>query len=178
MIYFTSDLHLCHNNESVYKQRGFESIDDMNETIIMNYCKTINDNDTVYFLGDLISHDNELALQMLSLLPGKKRLILGNHDTPRRIKLYHQSNIFEDIKYADIIFNKEYAFYLSHFPTKCTVFQSGRYFVSLCGHEHSSDKFLNWKTMQYIYQCEVDAHNFYPVSLEQILKDIKLKRGK
>lgn len=35
-MYFTSDLHLNHDKEFIYKNRGFNSINEMNNTIIRN----------------------------------------------------------------------------------------------------------------------------------------------
>lgn len=175
MIWFTSDLHLCHDHKSVYAARGFRNVDDMNETIIMNWSKVVDDDDDIYILGDLVSHDYTYGLQLISLLPGKKHIILGNHDTERRVRLYESSGLFESIKYADVIFTKSYAFYISHYATLCTVFQNSRYFVSLCGHMHTTNKWLDWDK-GLIYHVEVDAHNFFPVSLDTILNEIDEKR--
>lgn len=36
MIYFTADLHFGHNKEFIYKKRGFNSVDEMNNKIIEN----------------------------------------------------------------------------------------------------------------------------------------------
>ena len=174
-IWFTSDLHLCHNNKTV-STRGFTSIDEMNETIMLNWTKSINENDDVYILGDLLSGDVKYALELYRLLPGKKHVILGNHDTERRVKQYIASNVFESVQYAHVIYSKRYAFYLSHYPTKCTCFQSGRYLVSLCGHEHTDDKFLDWSNQYFVYHCEVDAHNYHPVSITTIISDIDKQR--
>lgn len=176
MIYFTSDLHLCHDSVTVYAARGFKTVDEMNSVIVLNWSKLVNENDTVYILGDLISHDYEYGLQLIELLPGHKHIILGNHDTERRIKLYEKSQLFESIKYADMLLTSQYAFYLSHYPTSCTVFQNGRYLVNLCGHEHTTDKWYDWDKKKYIYHVEVDAHNFTPVSLDTIILDINNRR--
>ena len=173
-IWFTSDLHLCHNK--IASKRGFTSIDEMNETIMLNWTKSINENDEVYILGDLLSGDVKRALELYRLLPGKKHVILGNHDTERRVKQYIKSNVFESVQYAHVIYTERYAFYLSHYPTKCTCFQNGRYFVSLCGHEHTDDKFLDWSNQHFVYHCEVDAHNYHPVSLTTIISDIDKQR--
>ena len=53
MIWFTSDLHLCHDREFVYKSRGFQSVEDMNETLINNINDCVKEEDILYILGDL-----------------------------------------------------------------------------------------------------------------------------
>ncbi|HCW54568.1 MAG TPA: hypothetical protein DG753_12725 [Clostridium sp.] len=53
MIYYTSDLHLCHINLLKQSNRPFLDIENMNETIKDNWNKKINDNDIVYILGDI-----------------------------------------------------------------------------------------------------------------------------
>ena len=37
MIWLTSDLHFFHNREFVYKPRGFNSVEEMNEKIIQPF---------------------------------------------------------------------------------------------------------------------------------------------
>ena len=54
MIFFTSDLHLGHENCIRLCNRPFSSIEEMDETLIENWNRKITGKDTVYILGDLI----------------------------------------------------------------------------------------------------------------------------
>ena len=47
MIYFSSDLHLNHNKDFIYLPRGFSSIEEMNDAILNNFCKTITSEDSM-----------------------------------------------------------------------------------------------------------------------------------
>ena len=47
-IWFTSDLHLSHNKEFLYKPRGFSSVEEMNETIIENWNSLVSWDDEVW----------------------------------------------------------------------------------------------------------------------------------
>ena len=59
-IYLTSDLHLGHDREFIWKARGFNSIQQMNETIVETWNRTVDDDDDIYILGDVMlgSPDN------------------------------------------------------------------------------------------------------------------------
>ena len=54
MIFFTSDLHLGHENCIRLCNRPFSSIEEMDETLIENWNHKVTGKDTVYILGDLI----------------------------------------------------------------------------------------------------------------------------
>ena len=55
MIYLTSDLHFNHVNILKYEpvNRPFETLEEMNETLIANWNAKVSAKDTVYVLGDL-----------------------------------------------------------------------------------------------------------------------------
>lgn len=78
-IFFSSDIHFYHQNIIEYCNRPFNTIEEMNETIIKNWNNAVNSEDTVYFLGDF-----SLALRPVEVfsqrLQGIKKLIPGNHD--------------------------------------------------------------------------------------------------
>ena len=56
MIYFSSDLHLQHSKDFIYKYRGFESVDSMNDTIIKNFNQVITNEDDLDFEAR-VEHD-------------------------------------------------------------------------------------------------------------------------
>ena len=70
---------------------------------------------------------------------------------------------------------KKRNFYLSHYPTLVTndidKTPYKRNIRNLFGHTHQTNKFYNENP--YMYCVCLDAHNNYPVSLEQIHEDIK-----
>ena len=178
MIYFTSDLHFCHDREFIYKPRGFNTVWEMNNTIMKNWNNLIKYGDTVYILGDLMLNDNEEGIELLKNLNGKKYIILGNHDTNTRIALYDKVYNTKVIGYADRLVYNGYHFYLSHYPTLTSNLDGGRSLkqriLNLFGHTHSKDKF--YQDNPTMYNVALDAHNNTPVSIEQIIEDMKAKR--
>lgn len=183
MIWFTSDLHFCHNKSFLYEPRGFISVQEMNDAIIRNWNQVVSDDDLVYILGDLMLNDNELGCKCFNQLKGDKVIILGNHDTDNRKELYRHLrgvNGLSSIKYAHQIKYNGYNFYLSHYPT---ITSNNDYnkplkkrLINLCGHTHTKDKFIDMDK-GIIYHVELDAHNNTPVSVEQIIEDLEIKLG-
>jgi calcineurin-like phosphoesterase family protein len=76
--HFTSDLHLGHR--LVAEKRGFATVEEHDATIAERWRERVRPSDVVYVLGDIAASAPFEALAILSELPGRKRLILGNHD--------------------------------------------------------------------------------------------------
>ena len=173
-MYFTSDTHFNHDRAFVYEPRGFNSIEEMNETIIANWNNIVTDEDDIYVLGDFfLGTDLEFVSNTLNKLSGRIHLIIGNHDTPTKIKIYNNHPKIIDVQYAYQIKYKKRIFYMSHYPTLTASLESDchRCIYNLFGHTHSNDKFYN--DIPFMYNVAVDAHNCYPVEIETIITDIK-----
>lgn len=77
-VWFTSDLHLGHC--LVADKRGFATVQDHDEVLLDNWDKTVKPDDVVWVVGDIAVSKPLDALAEIRGLPGRKRLILGNHD--------------------------------------------------------------------------------------------------
>ena len=110
-IWLTSDLHFNHDREFIRGPRGFKNVYEMNDAIIKNWNNTVDIEDDVYVLGDLMLGDNELGIKMIKQLKGKIHIILGNHDTASRKALYENCHNVVEVKYADVIKYNGYSFY-------------------------------------------------------------------
>ena len=174
MIYFTSDLHLNHDKDFIYKPRGFNNVSEMNETILKNFKETISPEDDLYILGDIFLGELEPGLELFKQLPGKIHIVWGNHDTNNRVKnIIDCDNVVEVIGYAGIIKYKKQTFYLSHYPTLTDNYDKDKPLkqrvLCLAGHTHLKEKFNNCGS----YNVAVDAHNCFPVSIDEIIEDFK-----
>ena len=170
-IFLTSDLHFGHDKEFIWKARGYDSVANMNLSQVIKYNQTITDDDIVYILGDCImGEDRESQLERLFGLPGRKHLIIGNHDTDGKIADYQKLNIFESVQMAHRLRYRKKEFILSHYPTIVTNGDDPKPVFNLHGHTHSPDRF---ELFQYhCYNVGIDAHNGYPVLLDDIVEDI------
>lgn len=178
-IYFTSDLHFNHNREFIWGDRGFSSVEEMNETIIKNWNNTVTNDDDVYVVGDVMlggGDSHEKGLGLIKQLNGKIHIIAGNHDTDRRIELYKTLSNVVSVTHAERLKWNGYHFWLSHFPSNTSNLSKEtlkQMTINISGHTHAKSKF--YKDIPYIYNVSVDAHNCTPVSVEDVIIDIKEK---
>ena len=178
MIYFTSDWHFCHNKPFIYESRGFKSIEEMNEIIIENHNRVVKEEDIIYCLGDCMLNDNQKGMECINRLNGHKVIIRGNHCTNTRIELYKNLPNTEVKGWVDMLKYGNYHFYLSHYPTITSNHDEDRplkqIILNLHGHTHDRRKF--YQDNPTMYNVALDAHNNTPVSIDQIIEDIKAKR--
>ena len=178
MIWLTSDLHLFHNRTFIYENRGFSSIEAMNEVIEKNWNDLIHDDDEVYVLGDLMvggkAVSNDVGMEVVRRLKGRKHIIIGNHDTIARIQLYRQEESIVEVQYALLMRYKGRSIYMSHFPT----FTSDpkhedpdQWIINFFGHTHTKERFF--EGLPFMYNVALDAHEMKPVALDEALAEIK-----
>lgn len=175
-IFVTSDLHINHNREFIFKPRNFESISEMNEAIVSRWNEVVTPDDEVYVLGDLMLGDSASAIEYIKRLNGTLHIVCGNHDTDARINLYYSLPNVAEVTWALRLNYKKFHFFLTHFPcltgnlekeslTQCT--------CNLYGHTHQKSNFYN--DMPFMYHVGVDSHNCYPVLLDDIIKEMYAK---
>lgn len=176
-IWFTSDLHFGHDREFIYKPRGFNSINEMNEMIIENWNKTVAPEDDVYLLGDVMLGNNEIGIKLLKNLKGSIHIIRGNHDTDTRMSLYYDSYNVIDVNEGQYLKINGQNFFLCHYPTFTSNLEKSanlkEHIINLFGHTHQKNNFYN--DIPFMYHVGVDSHNNTPVAYETILADIKTK---
>ena len=174
-IFITSDTHFGHDREFIWGPRGFTNHVDHDNKIIENWNSVIQPDDIVYHLGDVMLGDNEYGISCLKQLNGHILILAGNHDTKTRITLYNQLDNVEVIGLADLIKYRKYNFYLSHYPTLTANLDERAplktRIINLCGHSHIKNRFKDMDK-GLIYHAEIDCHNNFPISLDEILFDI------
>lgn len=175
LIYATTDTHFCHDRTFLTNPRGFTDIKSHNEAIIKNWNSIVKPSDTVYLLGDAVLNNDEEGIECLRQLNGTIYLAIGNHDTDGRIERYREAGVFADIQYAYRLQYKKFKFFLSHYPTLTANPGTPFPIFNISGHTHSQDKFENMDKL--IYNASLDAHNNTPVSLDEIIADIKAYRS-
>lgn len=174
-IYFSSDYHFNHNKEFIYKARGYNSIQEMNEGLIHKHNSLVSKNDIVYCLGDLcLGKDLQNNKELIERLNGRIYIIAGNHDTASRIDMYCSCNNIISIESAAYLIYDKFRFFLTHYPCfTSNIDDEGlkhRTF-NLYGHTHQNSNFYN--DIFFMYHCGVDSHNGYPIAIDDIIADIK-----
>jgi calcineurin-like phosphoesterase family protein len=182
-IWVTSDWHFNHNKEFIWGPRGFSSVEEMNENIIEKYNSVVRENDIIYCLGDCgLGGAGQEALNQLKnyieRLNGTIIIVQGNHCTNKRIELYRQCKNVQQVEVATTLKYGKYHFYLSHYPTLTSNWDNDKPLkqrtVNLCGHSHTKNRWQDWDKGP-IYHVELDAHANFPVSIEQIIEEMREK---
>lgn len=101
-IFVISDTHFYHkrilefldNDGKRFRGDLFASVEEMDECMADNWADTVKPKDTIYHPGDVHFSNRELTGALLKKLPGRKRLIVGNHDN---IKVIAKANWFQKI---------------------------------------------------------------------------------
>ena len=174
MIYFTADTHFYHSNIINLNSRPFRNCEEMNNILIQNWNSYVSDIDEMYILGDFLFTGTGLeANKILKRLRGKKYLIKGNHDKFLRDPDF-DATAFEWIKDYYVLDYKKTKFVLFHYP----ILEWQGFFkdsIHLYGHVHNASKdpsqakrlsVLGSRAMN----VGVDVNNFFPVSIENVMK--------
>jgi len=164
--FFTADHHFDHYNIIKYCNRPFNTVNEMNRTLIDNWNSTVEDSDIVYHLGDFalvevgeggVTRLNELV----EALNGEIHLIYGNHDNANNIV---RSKIPLSLTVTNII-HKGQKIILSHYPPTDWCVSGGAWW--LYGHTHNGKQredgspYLN---------VGVDCWGYTPISLDKVVE--------
>jgi calcineurin-like phosphoesterase family protein len=109
--------------------REFDNIEEMNQRIIDNWNRVVNNNDKVYHLGDVAFANFTRIKEIFDQLNGEKVLIKGNHDT---CKLGQYAQIFKDVRATHALDG----IVLSHIPVH--PMSLDRWRGNVHGHLHSN----------------------------------------
>lgn len=175
-LFFTSDLHLFHENIIEYCNRPFSSIDEMNRKLIHNWNDIVGVDDDIIVDGDFMFTSNLKKIEeTINILNGRIWLVLGNHDYKSNFERKSVSELFEgrvydamDIKVHDDELDDDYMkIHISHYP--CEFWTRGA--IHLYGHIHSGpnstgDEICQYKPMR--YDVGVDNNNYKPISYHEI----------
>ena len=169
MIYYIADTHLGHDNIRRLSHRPFETVEEMDRTIIENWNKKVTDKDDVYILGDFSFKGGD-PIAYAKQLKGRKHLIIGNHDTAL-LKHPEFNKYFVEAKDIKKINDNGVEIVLCHYPM---VEWNGYYRNALHFFGHVHNTFNNPNTqyamnMKNAYNVGVDIIGFEPCTLEEAI---------
>lgn len=160
--FFTSDTHFGNRRILEHCDRPFDSVEEMDATLIKNWNKVIDPKDYVYHLGDFGNTDLLYNQSIFDQLNGRKYLIKGNHDTNNA-----RPSGWVWVKDTAMVQIQKQYIWLSHYPHRlwnC----AGKGVWHLFGHVHRN-KGEYWLS----FNVGVDAWDFRPISFEQVEKYMK-----
>jgi calcineurin-like phosphoesterase family protein len=155
-IWFTADTHFGHRNIISHCNRPFQSVEEMDETLIKNWNSVVGVKDTVYVVGDFSLDARKVNYYLGRLNGSQKFLVMGNHDD---VKKEHTWSYVFDVK--GIRIEKDYI-WLAHYGHRVwNKSHHGSY--HFYGHSHGT-------LTPYGKSCDVgvDCWNYTPVNFERL----------
>ena len=170
MVYFIADPYFGHVNAIRLCNRPFETIEEMNETLIQNWNERIHGNDTVYIVGDMFFRcaDPEAILKRLH---GKKHLLIGNHDGSWIHKV-DTTKYFQSVSHMLETSDGEHALTLCHYPLLSWNHQKRAYMIY--GHLHANtdvDYMPQIFSRPNMLNAGVDINGFKPVTFSELVEN-------
>ena len=156
-----SDLHLRHANIIKHCKRPFANARDMDRTMVTVWKSVVGADDTVLNGGDvaLAGSLGESGRARISEAPGRKILVVGNHDFNRRSGLLDAAG--HGIATGILSIDTDPPMVLTHVPM--SVLPSG--WVNLHGHVHNNEPL---RDTPHINVC-VEHTEYRPLPLESLL---------
>ncbi len=184
MIYFTSDLHFGHELILTHCHRPFRDVEEMNGALVERYNAVVSSEDTVYILGD-VAHGIPLpeVQGLLAAMKGHKILLVGNHDLPYDYDQPYLTEdgrtvqVFEEICETRTLKVGRHLLVLMHYPLLSWL-NSRWGSIMLHGHIHAGPGYNRENQEKGLrrFDVGVDANNYAPVSLDEVMRMAKACR--
>lgn len=170
--FFVSDPHFFHTNlvEKWEARPPFKTIEEHNYTIVNNWNSVVKPDDIVWVLGDLVFSGKE-NLKIFEQLLGKKRLVLGNHDSGSKDQyMKYFERVEGAVEYGDGVL-------LTHIPVhpQCL---GKRFWLNIHGHTHREfikDGKFDLPDTRYVC-VSLEQTDYFPLTYQQVLQKVKEKK--
>lgn len=160
-IFFIADTHFGHKNIINYENRPFQTVEEMDATLIQNWNRTVCKKDKIFILGDFAWGDKEQIIRYAKQLNGIKTLILGNHDRHKSVTWWQNIGFWEIVQYP--IVYKEW-FILSHEPV---YLNQNMPYVNIFGHVHGNKNYADYGKQGFC--VSVERIKYKPIKWNEIL---------
>lgn len=160
-IWVISDTHFGHDNIIKYCDRPFADSKEMNEALVENWNSVVKDGDIVYHLGDVYFGEKGRSVLLSERLKGRKRLILGNHDSGKDQTLHRY---FQKIEVWRMF--PEFGLLLTHVPVHESTLNPRKCKINIHGHIHEKDS-----PSEFHRNVSVEKINYTPINIEELRVD-------
>lgn len=194
-IRYIGDLHFSHRNILRYDNRPWQNVDDMNQDMIRLWNTTVQDDDFVYILGDVVwSNKYQDWENILTQLAGHKFIVKGNHDKTEILNELKKNGYIDGWSHQEVVHDpgtngKARYVVLNHSPMPFFINMHHDNTYHLYGHVHISFDYQVIKhvrkQIEDLYQHEVRMYNvgcmirgmdYAPRTLDEIIEIDKTNR--
>lgn len=165
-IWLTSDTHFLHKNIVLFR-KGFQSIEEHDETLIENWNSRIKKRDRVYHHGDIALSKQDAVAKLLRRLNGQIYLIKGNHDGPAQQPMCRERFVW--IRSLDTLKVGDFKIVMCHYALRtwnCQHYGA----VHTFGHSHGT---LPDDESLASMDVGVDTNDFKPYAYEEVHQILK-----
>jgi calcineurin-like phosphoesterase family protein len=156
-VFFTSDTHFGDHRVLNLYPRPFETVAQMDETLVANWNAVVGAEDEVWHLGDFARTVRQAA-ELLARLNGRKHLVLGNND-PAAVQDLGWASVSP---YAEIEADG-FDLVLCHYPFRSW---NGMHRGALNLHGHSHGRL---KPLTRQFDVGVDVRDYRPVRVTELV---------
>lgn len=161
--WYTADPHFGHENIIRYCDRPFHSVSEMDAVIQSNYARRVGPDDDLWIVGDFgfgrASAADGYLEGIFERIPGRKHLVVGNHDNDR-VRRLPWSSIHDIVGIND----SGQKLVLCHYPM-ITWEGARKGAIQLFGHVHQ-----NWMGSRNSINVGVDVWRLMPIRIGDIVK--------
>ena len=168
MDYFIADTHFGH--DQVRAERGFASLDEMDNLLLARWQARVSPTDDIYIVGDFLYRSPRPPAEYLRQLPGRKHLVIGNHDRAwmRGLRL---QNWFVEVGHVLEGERKSTYFTCCHYPMLDWYRRRhGAHLIYGHIHNHTNDFYYPFlTTLPRAYNAGADVLDYTPCTLAELI---------
>lgn len=162
-MYLISDLHFWHKNILKYEPRPFDTVEEMNDSLLININATVNKKDTLLILGDFAFCGAQKIQKLREMIKCQNvELLMGNHDRGRSLTWWEEKGFSRVYQYPIVMGGK---YILSHEPLS----EVPKPFYNIHGHTHGKNMEGRY------YNVSVENINYKPILFDTIKETFKGK---
>lgn len=167
--YFIADTHFGHKNIIAACNRPFKDVEEMNRALITNWNGVVDQDDTVYHLGDVFGYGKKDKGGLIYSLNGKKILLRGNHDyeTADEYVLMGFDQCVGINKFHEIILEGK-RIRLSHYPPEIEEVSTG--IIYIFGHLHNRVSEVESLYPVNAFCVSAERTGYKPVQLSELIR--------
>lgn len=165
-LFFVSDTHFGHKKILKHENRPFETVEEMNENLIIAWNQVVPEDGYVVVVGDFCWNKKDQFKYLTKILHGEKIFVKGNHDNMPICKTWPD---MLSVKVEDDDFEHDYQYIVCcHFPM--SVWDKSHY-GSWHVHGHIHSRPLSQKKHRYHVGVDVNPH-YAPISYSALKEKI------
>ena len=133
-------------------------------------------------IDETVRHDMgeipDVNKEWIDMIKQELKVIVVSNGIDKKVERYLELPNVVSVQYADVLKYGKAVFWMGHYPTITANYDDdkpwAKHVVCLFGHTHQEQPFYN--DNPYMYNVGMDAHNCTPITIDEIVADIRKKK--